>query len=308
MSTPTASPVGAWLRAFRLRTLPLAVSCIGMGSFLAAIEGIFSPAVFVLSVATTILLQILSNLANDYGDSVHGADSAERKGPQRTVQSGLISLQAMKRAMYLFGVLSFATGCGLLWASFGSAYWKELLVFLGLGLLAIWAAVAYTAGKNPYGYAGLGDLSVLVFFGWIGVLGTYFLYAKSAAWVHLLPATSCGLLAVAVLNVNNIRDIASDTLAGKRSLPVRMGRKNARLYHWALLLVAIGCAGAWVVLHFQSTWQGLFLVSVPLMLRNGVAVSRYDAPEQLDPFLKQMALTTLLFVLTFGVGNLIATV
>ncbi len=304
MSSSTSPSVKAWLQAFRLRTLPLALSSIGMGSFIAAKENLFDSTLFTLCVATTIFLQILSNLANDYGDSVHGADHVERQGPTRAVQSGIISAYQMRTAMVIFGLLAFITGCALLWMSFGLQYWKELIVFLVLGLAAIWAAITYTSGRNPYGYVGLGDISVLVFFGWVGVLGTYFLYAKTINWLHMLPATSCGLLAVAVLNVNNIRDIPSDIKAGKRSIPVRIGRANARIYHWALLSVPIVLTSLWVFFQFDGILQFAFLVTLPLLFRNGMAVSTLEDAKQLDPFLKQMALTTLLFVLTFGIGCL----
>lgn len=304
MAQNSSSKIKVWLKAFRLRTLPLAVSSIGMGSFIAAAEGYFQFSIFLWSVLTTIFLQVLSNLANDYGDSVHGADSDERKGPQRTVQSGLISPKQMKNAMLLFAGLAFVSGCTLLWVSFGQEYMVQLLIFLGLGLLAIWASITYTAGKNPYGYAGLGDISVLIFFGWVGVLGTLFLYSKDVNWLHLLPATSCGLLAVAVLNVNNIRDIESDIKAGKRSIPVRLGRPSARIYHWFLLLTALASSIIWVFVNFQGMAQFAFFIAVPLILRNGIAISKFEEPSKLDPFLKQMALATLLFVVSFGLGYL----
>ncbi len=304
MASTLNTTLKIWLKAFRLRTLPLALSCIGMGSFIAAVEGYFQFKIFFFSVLTTVFLQVLSNLANDYGDSVHGADSDARKGPQRTVQSGLISSKQMKLAMLLFTLAAFISGCSLLWVSFGAAYLTQMLIFLGVGLLAIWAAITYTAGKNPYGYAGLGDFSVLIFFGWVGVLGTFFLYTKAINWFHILPATSCGLFAVAVLNVNNIRDIDSDTEAGKRSIPVRIGRKAARIYHWGLLLTALATSIIWVLLNFKGMAQFAFFIALPLILRNGIAVSKFEDPAQLDPFLKQMALATLLFVLGFGLGNL----
>lgn len=297
------SMISAWLSAFRLRTLPLALASIGMGSFLAAAQGLFKGNIFALCALTTIFLQILSNLANDYGDTIHGADSAERAGPQRAVQSGQISPKAMLRAMILFAILSLVSGTGLLFAAFAS--WEVFLIFFVVGILAIIAAITYTAGKRPYGYAGLGDISVLVFFGWVGVIGTYLLHTQTWDPLLLLPATSCGLFAVAVLNLNNIRDIDSDKLAGKRSIPVRIGRSKAVRYHWILLIVGILCAALYVFLRFESPWQWLFLLSIPLLWINGKAVHTKTQAAELDPFLKQMALSTLLFVLTFGIGQLI---
>jgi 1,4-dihydroxy-2-naphthoate octaprenyltransferase len=276
-----------------------------MGSFLAASVGSFSLRVFLLCAFTTIFLQVLSNLANDYGDSIHGADSRERQGPQRAVQSGVISARQMRTAMILFAILSLFTGIWLLYEALKDASARTIGLFLGLGLCAIAAAVTYTAGKRPYGYAGLGDVSVLLFFGLLGVLGTYYLHTKSLNPALVLPALSCGFFATAVLNVNNIRDIESDRKAGKKSIPVRLGREAAVRYHWFLLGVGLLCAVVYVALTYASPWQLLFLVTLPLLGRNALAVQRNRTAAALDPFLKQMALTTLLFVLTFGLGQLL---
>ncbi|MEO1054402.1 MAG: 1,4-dihydroxy-2-naphthoate polyprenyltransferase [Bacteroidota bacterium] len=297
--------VKSWISAFRLRTLPLALASIGMGSFLAASVDHFKGGVFALCALTTIFLQILSNLANDYGDTVNGADSAERQGPSRAVQSGAISLSAMKKAIALFIVLSLVSGVGLLYLSLGFN-WETFLFFFGLGILSILAAIAYTAGSKPYGYVGLGDISVLIFFGVVGVLGTFYLHTGSFDSWYTLPALSCGFFSIAVLNVNNIRDIESDKKAGKLSIPVRIGRSNAVKYHWFLLLAGIGCAVAFSITKFNSPWQFLFLITVPLLFRNGFAIATNKEAGKLDPYLKQMALTTLLFVITFGVGLLLA--
>jgi 1,4-dihydroxy-2-naphthoate octaprenyltransferase len=288
-----------WLKAFRLRTLPLSLSCIGMGGFLAASQNLFNGKVFVLCVLTTIFLQVLSNLANDYGDSIHGADSERRKGPSRAVQSGLISASAMKNAVIVFVVLSLVTGLSLLWIAFGFNV-KAILFFLGLGILSILAAIAYTIGKKPYGYAGLGDLSVLLFFGLVGVLGSNYLLTQQVGKYEWLPALSCGFFSIGVLNINNIRDIESDRDAGKYSIPVRIGRKNAVLYHWILLVFGILSAVTFTFLTYRSPWQFLFLLAVPLFLKNGLAVSTKPSSE-LDPYLRQMAFSTLLFVMLFGV-------
>ncbi|GAA4835077.1 1,4-dihydroxy-2-naphthoate polyprenyltransferase [Algivirga pacifica] len=275
-----------------------------MGSFLAAGLGLFQWDVFLLCSLTTIFLQILSNLANDYGDSIHGADSAEREGPSRAVQSGAISMKAMKNAMILFGILSFVTGIVLLYISLTSM--EEFLYFLGLGVLAIIAAITYTAGKKPYGYAGLGDISVMIFFGWVGVVGTFYLQAKQIPLSYFLPASSMGLLAVAVLNVNNIRDINSDIKAGKKSMPVRLGRRKARIYHWFLLLGAVLSAIIFVVLNYKGWPQWAFLLVLPLIFINGRAVQTKEKAAELDPYLKQMALTSLVFMLVFGLGHVLA--
>ena len=293
-----------WLQAFRLRTLPLALSSIAMGSFLAAYANAFQWNIFILCVITTVCLQILSNLANDYGDSVHGADHAERKGPSRAVQSGAIKPGSMKKAMLVFVALSLISGVSLLITAFGTQ-WSAILFFIALGLLCIGAAIAYTVGNKPYGYIGLGDVSVLIFFGLVGVLGSYYLFVKSLSWSLVLPALSCGLFSIGVLNINNMRDIESDRKAGKYSIPVRIGKENAATYHWILIIIAISSSILFTILNFHSPWQLLFLVSVPLFLRNAASVSRKPS-SSLDPYLKQMALSTLCFVLLFGVGLLLS--
>lgn len=293
-----------WLKAFRLRTLPLALSCIAMGGFLASSANAFRWDIFLLCVLTTIFLQILSNLANDYGDSIHGADSEDRKGPSRAVQSGAITAAQMKSAVIIFVILCLASGISLLLLAFG-VDWNAIFFFLALGVLCILAAIAYTVGRKPYGYIGLGDLSVLIFFGFVGVLGSYYLFTKNVSWYEALPAFSCGLFSIAVLNINNIRDIESDLKAGKYSIPVRIGRKKAIVYHWILLITSIISAVAYVVITYRSPWQFLFVLSVPLFIRNGMAVSKRPSHE-LDPYLRQMAMSTLAFVLLFGVGILLS--
>lgn len=304
--TPSSNRASIWLQAMRPRTLPLALAAIIMGAFLAAGDGAFRGGVVFLAGLTAVFLQVLSNLANDYGDSVHGADHGERLGPQRAVQSGQIAPRAMRRAMALFVLLAVGSGVTLLWVAFGRDAWLYLLLFVGLGAAAIAAAIAYTNGKRPYGYAGLGDLFVLIFFGWVGVLGTYFLQVQSLSWLLLLPATSCGLLAVGVLNVNNIRDLASDRLAGKQSIPVRLGLRRARTYHWLLLGGAAAVMLLYVLLTYRSPWQFLFVLALPLLWRNGAAVSRTEDPRLLNPLLKQLSLSTLFFIVTFGLGLLFA--
>jgi len=293
-----------WISAFRLRTLPLALSVIAMGSFLAAAHGQFRWQVLLLALLTTLLLQILSNLANDYGDSIHGADSGDRKGPSRAVQSGQITPGNMKNAVFIAAALSLVCGLLLLWVALGSNL-KLFLSFLGLGVFSILAAVGYTNGKKPYGYAGLGDLSVFVFFGLVGVIGSYFLYTQTFAWQVALPALSVGFFSVGVLNVNNIRDIESDKAAGKYSIPVRIGRQKAVVYHWLLLISGLGSASVFVLLANGPHTSWLFLVSLPLFWKVGRGVQSTSDPMQLDPYLKMMALSTMLFVLAFGIGILL---
>jgi 1,4-dihydroxy-2-naphthoate octaprenyltransferase len=192
----------------------------------------------------------------------------------------------------------------LLQVSFG---WngKAFFFFFGLGVLSILAAIAYTVGKKPYGYAGLGDLSVLIFFGLVGVMGSLYLFTRHVSWNEIFPALSCGLFSIAVLNINNIRDMESDRMAGKFSIPVRVGKKNAVIYHWFLLAGGFTAALVYTSLMYHSNFQFLFLLALPLFVNNGLAVSRKPSVE-LDPYLKQMALSTMLFVILFGIGFLIA--
>ena len=293
-----------WLSAIRLRTLPLALSSIGMGGFLAAASNKFDGNIFLLCCITTICLQILSNLANDYGDSVNGADHVGRKGPQRAVQSGAISLKQMKLAVAFTALLSLVAGISLLWASLEWSR-NEFFIFLGIGLLCILAAIAYTIGKKPYGYSGLGDISVLIFFGLVGVLGSTYLMTKTFEWFHVLPALTCGLFSVAVLNINNIRDIESDKSAGKFSVPVRIGKTKAAQYHGWLLIGGTLLSLIYVVYNFHAGWQLLFLLIIPVLMRIISAVKN-EPSEKLDPWLKRMALTTLAFVVLFGLGLLLS--
>lgn len=299
MEITLASKKQAWLHAIRLRTLPLALSSILMGSILAAFKDSYRLEVFILAAVTTIFLQILSNLANDYGDSIHGADNQDREGPIRAVQSGIITLASMKKAMILFAFLSLVSGLSLLYISLDD--WLLFFIFLGLGILAILAAITYTSGTKPYGYAGLGDISVFIFFGLLGVSGTYFLHTLSFDWINLLPAISLGLFSAAVLNINNIRDIASDTKAGKKSIPVRIGRRAAHTYNWCLIVG--GNLSIVMFASLGSTWWAISpLLISPLMVKVAIGVSKGENPRMIDPFLKKMAISTLLWVIIFGLA------
>lgn len=295
-----------WLRATRPRTLLLAISSVSMGLFLAVgTDGPIRPGTAILTLITAILLQILSNLANDYGDSVHGADHDQRRGPSRAVQSGDISAESMKKAIYLVVLLTVILGTILVLGSIGLKGSAGLMLFLFVGAFAIWSAISYTAGNLPYGYAGFGDLAVFLFFGPVGVLGSYALQKLPVAPSLLLPATSIGLFSVAVLNINNIRDIISDRQVGKNTIPVRLGLKRARIYHSLLLLIGFLLTLLFVALDFSSIWQLLFVITLPLFVRNGSQISRKPSAT-LNPYLGQMSLTIILFVITFGVGTVLA--
>ena len=293
----------AWIQAFRLRTLPLAFSGWLIGFALVYRESEVDPVIAVLTLLTAIFLQILSNLANDYGDATSGVDE-HRIGEARMVSSGEISASAMRKAMVVFALLSLISGIGLLMIAFPED-WSSALVFFGLGVIGIIAAIKYTVGKNPYGYAGFGDLFVFIFFGFVLVFGTYFLQTQVFNWLIILPATSMGLFSVGVLNVNNIRDIESDKAAGKYSIPVRLGKQAAIRYHIVLLAAGLVCSLLFVILTYESLLNYLFIPVVILLMKNIKAVRTLPA-DQLDPFLKQMAISTLIFSLLFSLGQMLS--
>ncbi len=278
-----------------------------MGSFLAAAEKKFSWIVLSLSLTTTLFLQILSNLSNDYGDTVHGADSTGRVGPERAVQSGAISLGAMKTAMMVFAILAFISGAALIYFAFGSVSGCYPLFFFALGLGAIAAAIKYTAGKNPYGYKGWGDLFVFLFFGIVGVGGSYFLYTRQLAWDILLPSASVGLLCAGVLNVNNMRDRIPDAEAGKITVAVRLGGMNAKYYHLALVAFAWFLIIIYTGANFRSPSQFLYFITLPLFAAHLVKVFQNREPSLLDGQLKTLALSTLAYCITFGISQLLNT-
>lgn len=292
----------AWFRAFRLRTLPLSMSSVLLGSLMALYKNSFDLWILVGALSTTLFLQILSNLANDYGDYVNGVDNADRLGPERSVQSGLIKADEMRMAIVLFTILSFASGIWLLLNAAEKVKFGAIGIFFVLGILAIGAAIKYTVGRNPYGYQGLGDLAVFLFFGLAGVAGTYYLHTAELSWVEVLPAVSVGLQATGVLNLNNMRDHDNDKVSGKRSLVVLMGIRRARIYHVMLLAFALLSAIAYTILNFSSGYQLVYLITVPLLIQNARVVLITDRSSELDKELKKLALTTLIFSITFGLG------
>ncbi len=257
-----------------------------------------------LTLLTTLLLQILSNLANDYGDSVKGTDNEKRVGPMRAMQSGEISHREMKSAVIVFAVLSLVSGIWLLDTAFTENL-ASILVFLLLGLAAIGAAVKYTVGKGAYGYSGLGDLFVFVFFGPVGVFGAYYLNTLSFEPAILLPAAASGMLSAGVLNLNNMRDIDNDLRSGKHTLAARLGYRKARLYQLLLVGGALLLVAVYVGLNYCSYGNLLFLLSIPLFAKDLIAIFKEPDKSRLDPFLKKLALTTFVFTLLFGLGMLL---
>ncbi|MFO7657888.1 MAG: 1,4-dihydroxy-2-naphthoate polyprenyltransferase [Bacteroidales bacterium] len=294
----------AWIQAIRPRTLPLALSSTILGSFIAASEKAFHWQVFVLASFTTLFLQILSNLANDYGDYTKGTDKTGRTGPLRMVQSGLIKPQQMIAAIITVAFLSLFFGSWLiLTGTHGNGPGIKIIYFI-LGFAAIAAAVKYTIGRKPYGYIGMGDLFVFIFFGLTGVIGTYYLHTQHLRYDILLPATSVGLLSAGVLNINNIRDYKSDIQASKKTLVVMIGNRWAKIYHLTLLAGAVITGSLYTIINFRSGYQWLFLLTTPLLITNMMTVFNFTKPIELNTELKKLAFSTLLFSFSFGIGLL----
>ncbi len=295
----------AFIKAARLRTLPLSVSGIIVGSFLAASEGMFNWQICVLALITTIGFQILSNFANDYGDGVKGTDNDDRVGPQRALQSGLISPQEMLNAIKITGLITFLIALVLLYIAFGRTHLNYFFLFLAFGLASIAAAIKYTMGEKAYGYNGYGDIFVFLFFGWLSVAGSYFLFTKSLEYTIFLPATSVGMLSIGVLNLNNMRDRISDEKANKRTLVVKIGDEFAKYYHYYLLIAAFLLALLYVTLHFKSFVQFLFIIAYIPITMHLITVYKNRDPKMLDPELKKLALSTFLFAILFGLGQVL---
>lgn len=287
----------SWIKAFRLRTLPLSLSGILMGSAVAYFNDFWDPLIFGLAMLTTVLFQILSNLANDYGDGVKGTDNEKRLGPERMIQSGAISQKQMKTALFIFSVLSFISAGFLIYIGGqnmpGSISW--FYAFLAIGCVA--AAITYTVGKRAYGYHGLGDLMVFTFFGFVSVLGVYSLYAKGFIYENILLAICVGLLSTAVLNLNNMRDYSNDAESGKNTLVVKMGPNYAKFYHTGLVLLGLGSLAIFIA---QLKIPILFLALLPgiILFIHVRRVMQTTDPKKFDPELKVVALTTFLLSLT----------
>lgn len=284
----------------RLRTLPLSVSGILVGSAIALASDSWNNWIFGLALSTTVLFQIISNLANDLGDTLKGTDNDDRLGPKRTLQAGVITKKAMKMAIILFSILSLASAAALIHVSIDGMSQSVLLTYIALAIFCVLAAITYTIGKKAYGYNGLGDLMVLIFFGLVSVLGVYSLYTKTFLIDNLLPAVSIGLLSTAVLNLNNMRDFANDAKSGKNTLVVKMGPNQAKLYHALLIVIALLSMAVFIgrigePLLFISLVPGIALV---FHLRK---VMKTTDPRSFDPELKIVAFSTfgisLLFLL-----------
>ena len=290
----------AWLESLRPKTLPLGLIAIVTGSALAYLTGHFELPIALLAILTAGTLQILSNLANDYGDAVKGTDTEERLGPLRGMQKGVITPVQMKKALIINVIISCVSGIALIIVACKKP--EDAIGFLVMGLLAIVAAITYTVGKRPYGYMGLGDISVLIFFGWLSVIGTYYLQANAFNIVTLLPATACGLLSVAVLNINNMRDLENDIQAGKNTLAVRLGASGSRIYHTCVIAIAIICLIVFTLIYMHRWTAWLFLLAVPMLLLHIKRVNADLSGEAMRPLLEHMVKAALLTNILFSLG------
>ena len=305
--------VKSYIKAARLRTLPLSVSGIIVGSYLgneflnqlpeASLRtSVWETLIVWLAILTTIGFQILSNFANDYGDGIKGSDK-NRTGEARMVSSGAISPKQMKIAMVITTVFTLVFALLLIYVSFGNDHFGFSFLFFGLGIAAIVAAIKYTVGNSAYGYSGFGDVFVFVFFGLLSVVGCYFLYTKQLHALIFLPAFSVGLLSTAVLNLNNLRDREEDKKNNKNTMVVKLGVEKAKVYHYFLVVTALVTALIYVFLDYSSSYQLIFLVAFIPLVRNMITVSKNEVPAALDGELKKVALSTFLFALLFGIGQ-----
>ena len=293
--------------AARLRTLPLSISGIiagaSLGIFNSTAEGsILTSTVFWLAIVTTLGLQILSNFANDYGDGVKGTDNEHRIGPQRAIQSGLITQKAMKLGIILTSIVTLLVALFLIYKAFGKENFGYSVLFFVLGLASVAAAIKYTVGNSAYGYRGLGDVFVFLFFGLLSTVGTYFLFTKSLNFLVFLPAITIGCLSAAVLNLNNLRDIEGDKLAGKNTIVVKMGFAKGKGYHQFLGAMAFLAFIVYSSLTFESLIDVLPFLTFVILGFHFNKVRKTKSPVLLDPELKKVALSTFLFAVLFAIS------
>ncbi|WP_223034245.1 1,4-dihydroxy-2-naphthoate octaprenyltransferase [Hanstruepera marina] len=299
------SNIKHWVEAARLRTLPLSVSGIILAGCFAEYNGFFKWSVFLLAILTTIALQVLSNFANDYGDGVKGTDNNQRVGPERAIQSGKLTPNQMLRAIRANILIIIALVFLMLLAAFGVRYILYTIIFFVLAAISIYASIKYTIGDNAYGYRGLGDLFVFVFFGLVSVIGCYFLFARQIDHLVFLPACAIGLLSVAVLNLNNMRDIDSDRETNKNTLVVKMGLQKAKIYHFVLVIGALFLTALFALLYYWSPFNVIFLVVFIPLIKHLKRVKNTNQAKEFDPELKIVALSTFALSVLLGVGYLL---
>ena len=294
--------VKSFIKAARLRTLPLSVSGIIVGSSLGNETSILNSSIFWLAIVTTIGFQVLSNFANDYGDGIKGSDK-NRTGEARMVASGVITPKQMKNAMIVTTIITLLVAILLIFIAFGKENFGYAILFFFLGIASIIAAIKYTVGKSAYGYSGFGDVFVFLFFGLLSVVGSYFLYTKQLNFLIFLPAIAIGFLSTAVLNLNNLRDFQQDKINQKNTLVVKLGINNAKKYHYFLIFGALFASSIFVILNFSSIVQLLFLIAFVPLMKNLVTVAKNKQLSELDSELKKVALSTFLFAIIFGIVN-----
>lgn len=294
-----------WIKAARLRTLPLSISGILVGSAAAFKEHHTQDNYYIIVILcflTTLFFQVLSNYANDYGDAVKGTDNENRVGPKRAVQSGEITRKQMKNAMVITSLLSLITSVGVIYVSFGQQNFAAALAYLFLALASVGAAIKYTVGKSAYGYKGMGDLFVFIFFGLVSTLGTYYLFGHTLDLHIIFPAIGIGLLSMAVLNMNNMRDVENDTIMKKNTLVVKMGFEKAKQYHYFLIVFAAIVFNLFAINSFSKWYQYLYVIGFIPLLKNIGTVAKTKNPRLLDPELKSISLTTFLISLLLSIA------
>ncbi len=300
-----------WIEAARLRTLPLSVSGIIVGSMYALAHPtddiltpteVFNWRLFGFAILTTLGLQILSNFANDYGDGMKGTDNEDRVGPKRAIQSGVITPQAMKRAIIITSALTLLSAMLLIYYAFRDTNLWFSLFYLVLGILSIISAIRYTVGNTAYGYRGFGDVFVFVFFGLVSTLGVNFLYSKQLDFELVLPAVAIGLLSVGVLNLNNMRDEASDRKSNKNTIVVKIGGSKAKIYHYFLIATAMVMVLVFAILDDFHFDQYLFLLAYIPLTKHLITVYKNQNPKELDPELKKLALSTFALSVLLSLG------
>ncbi|SEC91977.1 1,4-dihydroxy-2-naphthoate prenyltransferase [Tenacibaculum sp. MAR_2009_124] len=310
-----------YIKAARLRTLPLSVSGIIVGASIGITNGvvnslfnhigvnlsntnILQSSIFWLAILTTIGFQVLSNFANDYGDGIKGTDD-NREGEERMVSSGAITPSQMKKAMIVTAILTLVVAILLIYQAFGKDNFAYSMLFFGLGLASIAAAIKYTVGKSAYGYSGFGDVFVFIFFGLLAVVGTFFLYTKALEFTVFLPAFTIGLLSTAVLNLNNMRDRVNDAKSGKNTLVVKIGAEFAKYYHYYLIGASFLFALLYTVVEYRSPSQFLFLIAYIPLIKHVLFVMKNNEEAKLDGELKKVALSTFLFAILFALGSVL---
>lgn len=296
--------IQAAIKSMRLRTLPLSLAGVVLGILLATADYKVNIWAAVLILLTTVCLQILSNLSNELGDVLHGTDTVDRVGPQYGLNSGAMTVREMKILIGVFVGLCLVSGVAMIWVSFGTLLSLESICLMLLGAAAILGAMKYTLGRNPYGYRGLGDVFVFIFFGIVSVLGGYFVAAHTVhSWYLLLPASSIGFFSVGVLNVNNIRDMETDA-ANRVTVAIKLGEKRAKIYQTLLIVLGWACMVAYVCLRFFDPWHWLFVITLPLYILHLAGVWKRSG-KALDPMLPLLVVSTFLLASLAGMGFII---